>query len=65
MDNCTYNKLKLIHEMSRLTGFIDKFARKDAKQTKHKGCDALVEEVYKDLKKSIRKLHKAVDPSRI
>ncbi len=65
MDNCTYNKLKLMHELSKIKGFIDKFGKKDAKKNKHHSCDRILIELRKDLVKHMKALHKAVDPEKL
>jgi hypothetical protein len=60
MDNCTYNKTKLLHEMAKLTGFIEKYAKKDAKSAKHGKCSKMINDLHKDLKKHMDTLSKAL-----
>ena len=57
MDNCTYNKTKLLHQMSRLDWFIDKYAKKDAKKAKHGACQKAMTALQKDLHKHMKALH--------
>lgn len=54
MDNCTYNKMKLLHELSKLTGFIEKHAKEDAKASKHNSCVKAIDALHADLLKHIK-----------
>ena len=49
MDDCTYNKIKLLHDMSRISGFIEKHCREDARRAKHKDCQQIIDHLHKDL----------------
>lgn len=60
MDNCTYNKVKLLHELSKLAGFIQKFGRKDAKSARHGECHKLLNHLHKDLHTHMEQLRKQI-----
>lgn len=53
MENCEYNEIKLLHELSRLSWFIKKHAEADAINAGHNGCHAFMEELGHDLEKYI------------
>ncbi len=57
MDNCTYNKIKLLHEMSKLTGFLECYGHKDVRDAKHKECEKVLKHLHEDLKSHLRQLH--------
>ncbi len=65
MDNCTYNKFKLIHELSRLTGFIERYGRKDARAAKHGQCEKALEALHQDLHKHMEQLRKQLEGKRL
>lgn len=58
LDNCKYNKIKLLHELCSMSWFIEKHAISDAKAVNDNECIKILEEVKKDLEKSIEKLRK-------
>ncbi len=60
LNDCNYDKTKLIHEMSRIVHFINKHAIEDAHKTGHPLCAAAYKEAFEDLKKAIHKLREAV-----
>lgn len=61
LDNCNYNKVRLLHDLSRIAQFLKKHAKKDAKKSrKHGSCHKLYGELEKDLDKHIGKLNKAI-----
>lgn len=51
MENCEYNEVKLLHELSRLSWFIKKHAEADAKKEGHNECHAFMEKLHHDLDK--------------
>ncbi len=57
MDNCTYNKIKLLHELSKVAGFIERYARKDSRLAKHKDCEKVIHHLHQDLQTHIKQLH--------
>ena len=56
MDDCTYNKNKLLKEINKLAGFIKKYAKKDAKAAKHTGCGKFMTYLHNDLTKHMKQL---------
>jgi hypothetical protein len=56
LDNCTYNKIKLIHELSALAWFIDKHALTDAQKAGDKECADALQALYRDLTKHLEKI---------
>jgi hypothetical protein len=59
LNNCSYNKVKLIHDLSKIVWFMKHFCDRDAKGCS-KECVAVFSKVQKDLEKSIEALHKSV-----
>jgi len=60
LEDCNYNKVRLLHDLSRLTQFLKKHAKKDAKKGKHGECHKLYLDLEKDLEKHIGELSKAI-----
>lgn len=58
MDNCAYNKIKILHEISKLAGFIETFAKKDAKSAKHMRCHQHLEHLHRDLQEHMEQLRR-------
>ncbi|MFQ5620785.1 MAG: hypothetical protein ACE5FT_03005 [Candidatus Nanoarchaeia archaeon] len=56
MDNCSYNLVKVIHQLTQLHGFLKKHCHKDAK--KHPGCSKSMKALHNDVKKHMRQLQK-------
>ena len=65
MDNCTYNFIKILHETSKLNGFIETFAKKDAKALKHGRCSLIIEHLHRDLKMHMDQLHKELTKKKL
>lgn len=60
MDNCSYNKIKLMHDIACADWFIEQFATKDAAKVKgHKECGRLYATVQKQLERALELLQKA------
>lgn len=53
MDNCTYDLVKLLHQMSLLNAYVDRHAKKNARSQCKKNLAAF----QKDLKKHMKVLH--------
>jgi hypothetical protein len=53
MDNCKYNKVKVLHDLSALCWFIEKHALDDAKKIKDDACLKKLQELSKDLEKHL------------
>lgn len=58
LDNCSYNKVKLIHELSRIAWFLEKHAIKDAQDAGDLQCKESLVALHRDLLKHIEKLQK-------
>lgn len=56
LDHCTYDKIKLLHEISSLVWFIEHHAKGDAKTAKDVACQELLDKLAQDLEKYIVKL---------
>lgn len=60
LDNSTYNKVKIIYQLSKIIWFIDRHGLTDANNAGDKECmDALIN-LQKDLKKHLEKLQKSI-----
>lgn len=60
LKDCKYNNVKILHEISCLTWFIDKHAKTQAQNAGDKACEQLLEKLYDDLKKYIDQLEKEI-----
>lgn len=60
LDNCSYNKIKLLHELSCLLWFLEKHAIKDAENAGDRDCVELLTALQRDLNKHLEKLNKSV-----
>jgi len=49
MDDCTYDKIKLLHKISQISGFIEKHCLTDARKAKHKECEKVIDHLHQDL----------------
>ena len=56
LDHCTYDKIKILKEISSLVWFIEKHAKDDAITAKDDVCHDLLDKMSKDLEKYIVKL---------
>ncbi len=56
INNCLYNKIKLLHDLCSTHWFIHQHAKCDAQDMKDTECIAYLEELEQDLKKHIEKL---------
>ena len=65
MDNCTYNKIKLMHELSRIAGFLERHGKKDAKSAKHTKCIEIMNNLHKDLLSYIDQLSAGISKRKI
>ncbi len=61
LNNCNYNKVRLLHDLSRITWYLDKHAKADAKKEGHELCHVMCEEMKHDLEKHMEKLRMAVE----
>lgn len=60
LENCNYNKIRLLHDLSKIVWYLEKHAKRDAKEGGHELCHAMCEELQKDLEKHIEKVSKAI-----
>ncbi|MCL4360855.1 hypothetical protein M1446_00695 [Candidatus Dependentiae bacterium] len=60
LDNCSYNKVKLMAELSKITWFLEKHAIDDAKKAGDKEAESLLRELHKDTSNYLEKLQKQV-----
>ena len=60
LNNCNYNKVRLLHDLSRIVWYLEKHAKNDAKKAGHTLCDPLCDEVKADLQTHIDKLRIAI-----
>ena len=60
LSNCDYNKVKLLHELSKIQSFLKRHAQKDAKSAKHQQCAKFCKALQKDLEKHIAQIQKHV-----
>ncbi len=65
MDNCTYNKIKILHELSKVSGFIERYARKDARAVRHAGCHAAMQRLHSDLQRHLKALHRELKKAKL
>ena len=60
LNDCNYNKVRLLHDLSRINWYLKKHAKEDAKKHGHPLCLAMCEEMEKDMEKHIDKLRAAI-----
>ena len=56
LDNCKYNKVKLLHELSCALWFIKKHAKGDAQKANDTDCMPFLDLLEKDLESYVSKL---------
>ncbi len=56
LDNCTYNKIKLLHEVSSLVWFIERHALNDAKVAGDAACAEIIQQLGEDLQRHLERL---------
>lgn len=56
MDNASYNKIKLLHQVSELIWFIEKHALEDAKKAGDTSCIETLKQVHANLEKQLTAL---------
>lgn len=60
LNNAHYNKIKILHLLSKAMWFIDKCAKTEAEEAGHTECLKEYEELEKILNKQIDILHKSL-----
>ena len=58
LNDCRYNEIKLLHELSKLVWFIDKHCEKDAKSGCHESCGETLANLKQTLESYIEKIDK-------
>ena len=53
LDHCTYDKVKLLHDLSKTVWFIEKHAKQNAKNANDVKCHDLFEKLAQDIEKYI------------
>ncbi|MBI4151630.1 hypothetical protein HY496_01555 [Candidatus Woesearchaeota archaeon] len=64
LQNCSYNKVKTLHEVSRILHFIRKHAKVDAAEMpkgKHTYCSKLFEDLERDLEKHAERFRRGIE----
>lgn len=57
LHDCNYNKIRLLHDLSRIAHFVKNHAKGDSKKgAQHTSCHQVYVELEKDLEKHIKKL---------
>jgi len=60
MNDCKYNKIKLLHELSSIAWFIDKCGLQDAQESGDTKCVELFKSIRSELDTYIRHLEDSV-----
>ena len=60
LKDCNYNKIRLLHDLSRIVWYLKKHAKEDAKKSGHELCHTMCEELEQDLEKHIEKIRQAI-----
>ncbi|MFC1842424.1 hypothetical protein ACFLYU_02085 [Candidatus Dependentiae bacterium] len=60
LDNCKYDKVKLLHEMSSIAWFLEKHAKENANKADDKECFTIYQNMLQDLEKHIQVLKSTI-----
>jgi|KBSMisStaDraftv2_1062788.scaffolds.fasta_scaffold2100291_2 hypothetical protein len=60
LNNCVYNKIKLLHELSSILWFIERHANIDEAHGGSKECLAMLGELERDLEKYVDRIKAVV-----
>ncbi len=60
MENASYDKVKLLHQLSELVWFIDKHALKDLQEAGDNCCLNTLKEVHTELEQQVKALQKTL-----
>ena len=63
LNDCKYNKVKLLHELSSMAWFVEKCCIKDAQVAGDAGCIELMKMLQNDLNKYVKILEDTVKKS--
>lgn len=61
LNNCNYDKIKLLYKVSKLASFIERHAIKDAKANGHQNCVDIYNELKDDLERHLESLRRATE----
>lgn len=53
LDNCHYDAVKILHELSKLAWFVEKHAKPDEHKERHAECVEFYHDLLEDLEKHI------------
>jgi hypothetical protein len=56
LDNCCYDRVKILHELSSIAWFIDKCGKKDVENCGHPECKEKLAEIAKDVNAILSKM---------
>jgi len=57
LDDCQYDKIKVLQELSSIAWFIEKHAKENAKQAGDQECALILDQIKRDIDGNIAKLH--------
>lgn len=60
LENCNYNKVRLLHDLSRIIWYLKKHAKADAKKAGHEECHKICIELEKDLEKHVKTISQRI-----
>jgi hypothetical protein len=60
LDNCCYNKIKIMHDLSSLLWFVKKHAQDDAQKAQDKACVDFLKKLEQDLSEHLRTLKRMI-----
>lgn len=60
LDNCKYDKVKILHEVSSLAWYLEKYAKENAEKADDKQCYEIYDTMLQDLEKHIQILKEAL-----
>lgn len=61
LNDCNYNLVLLLNDLSRVAGYVDRHCKDDAAKAEQPLTQALMDEIHNDLEKNIEKLRQAVE----
>lgn len=60
LQNCEYDKIKILHQLSSILWFIEHHAKSDAKNAGDKECQDVLDKLAKDLQGHIKQLSESL-----
>ena len=61
LEDCNYNIVRLIADLSKISGYLKRHAIKDANDVDQPHTHALMEEIHSDIEVHIEKLRQAIE----